>query len=148
MFQKKKIIQIFGDIPGVEVYFDDIAIAGNDYNDHDKIFNKVIERAIKNNTRFNVNKIQYRYSEIEFMGHIISDGLIRPNNKYLRAIKEIKTPTNKTEVLRLLGLFKYLAKFIPNLSQRTANIQALTHKNKEWESSTHENEFKKIYSNR
>ncbi|XP_024891008.1 uncharacterized protein K02A2.6-like [Temnothorax curvispinosus] len=34
MFQKK-MIQIFGDIPGVKIYFDDIAISGSDLVEHD-----------------------------------------------------------------------------------------------------------------
>lgn len=35
MFQRK-MVQIFGDIPGVEIYFDDIYISGVDNNEHDK----------------------------------------------------------------------------------------------------------------
>lgn len=36
MFQRK-MVQIFGDIPGVLVYFDDIAIVASDYVEHDEI---------------------------------------------------------------------------------------------------------------
>lgn len=40
-FQK---LMIFGDIPGAEVYFDDVAIAERDYSDHDKVCDTVHER--------------------------------------------------------------------------------------------------------
>lgn len=142
MFQKK-MVQIFGDIPGVEVYFDDLTISGKDFEEHDRTLRLVMERASKYNIRFNDSKIQYRCSEIRLMGHIISDGTIRPDNKYIRAITDIQTPTNKTEVMRLLGLFKYLARFIPNLSKRTALMREITRKEAVWQwTAAHDEELR------
>lgn len=60
------------------------------------------------------------------MGHIISENKIQPQKKHLEVIKNIKTPTDKAGVLRILGLFKYLAKFISDLSARSANLRELT----------------------
>ncbi|XP_062542260.1 uncharacterized protein K02A2.6-like [Armigeres subalbatus] len=48
LFQKR-MVQLFGDIPGVEVYFDDVAIAGDSLEEHDQILAIVLERARKNN---------------------------------------------------------------------------------------------------
>lgn len=45
----------------------------------------------------------------------------------------MKRPENKSEVLRLLGLFKYLAKFIPNLSKQSAELRNLTRNDVEFE---------------
>lgn len=75
MFQRN-MVQIFGDIPGVIVYFDDICIMGNNENDHDKILSIVVERARLNGVKFNPEKIQYRKAQVEFMGHILSCGLV------------------------------------------------------------------------
>lgn len=47
MFQRR-MVQIFGDIPGVEIYFDDIAIAGVDEEDHDFLLYQVVERTLEN----------------------------------------------------------------------------------------------------
>lgn len=41
----------------------------------------------------------------------------------------MKKPENKYDVMRLLGLFKCLGKFIPNLSQKTAALRFWTHNN-------------------
>lgn len=131
MFQQR-MVKVFGDIPGVEVYFDDVAVTGTDYEEHDKTLSVVLERARKNNIKFNVTKTQYRTSVIRFMGHILSDGHIRPDQSYIKAIVDMPKPKNKSEILRLLGLLKYLGKFIPNLSKRTASLRQLSRNDVEW----------------
>lgn len=125
MFQRK-MVEIFGNIPGVLVYFDDIGIYAENEMEHDKIVATIVKRARENNIKFNPEKIQYRKSEIKFMGNIISEGKIRPDVKYGEAILKMKKPTDKNGVLRFLGLLKYLARFIPNLSKQTAELRNLT----------------------
>ena len=56
LFQRK-MVSIFGDIQGVEVYFDDVLIAAEDEDEHDKVLAKVIERARQNNVKFNADKV-------------------------------------------------------------------------------------------
>lgn len=144
MFQKR-MVQIFGDIPGVEIYFDDIAIAGETVEEHDKALSLLIKRAKANNVKFNSKKIQYRTNKIVFMGHTIVDGQVQPSSQYIQAIREMPLPKNKQDVLRLLGLFKYLARFIPNLSQRTALLRNLTKNDVEWSwCEVHEAEVKDL----
>lgn len=125
MFQRN-MVQIFGDLPNVLVYFDDIIVMGNTLEEHDVTLSNVLERARINGVKFNPDKVQYRQEQVEFMGHIISENKIQPQKKHLEAIRDIKTPTDKAGVLRILGLFKYLAKFIPDLSARSANLRELT----------------------
>lgn len=131
MFQKR-MVQLFGDIEGVEVYFDDMLIAGKDFKEHDEILSKVLQRARDNNIRFNPSKIQYRTNEVKFMGHITSNGTVSPDSAYIQAIIDMPKPCCKSDVLRILGLLKYLSKFIPNFSQRTANLRNLTRNDVEW----------------
>lgn len=130
---QQKMVMIFGDIPGVLVYFDDIGIVADGYGEHDRILATVLERARKHNVRFNPEKIQYRKTEMIFMGHIISAGTIRPGRKYSDAILNLKQPENRHDVMRLLGMIKYLGKYIPNLSQQTAELRKLTHTDVEFD---------------
>lgn len=132
MFQKK-MVQIFGDIPGVEIYFDDLFVSGVDERDHDATLLTVLERARRNNVRFNDSKIQYRVASVKFMGNIISFGSVRPDEKHLRAIIDMPKPTDKSSVKRLLGLFKYIGRFVPNLSQRSLKLRNLTRDDATWE---------------
>lgn len=54
-------------------------------------------------------------------------------------------PVDKPAVLRFLGLVKFLARFIPNVSKLTANLRELTRKEKEfvW-TPQHESEFQNL----
>lgn len=144
MFQRR-MVKIFGDIPGVEIYFDDLAIAGVDAEDHDFILSQVVERALENNVKFNADKLQYRQNRVKFMGHTIGEGEICPLDKDVRAVTQMPKPNNVSDVSRLLGLLKYLAKFIPNLSKRTSHLRNLTHNGVKWEwTNDHDGEFRDL----
>ena len=47
--------------------------------------------------------------------------------KYRDAFLKMKKPESKADVLRFLGILKYLAKFIPNLSKKSVELRNLTH---------------------
>ena len=63
------MFQLFGDIPGVIVYFDDLAVIAENEREHDEILEKVLNRPRKNNVKFNPEKLQYKKSTMRFMGH-------------------------------------------------------------------------------
>ena len=72
VFQKRD--QLFGDIEGIHVVFDDLIICGKDEIEHDGILKQPLDRARANNVRFNSNKFQFRVSEIKVCW---SSGIIR-----------------------------------------------------------------------
>jgi hypothetical protein len=47
------------DIPGVEIYIDDILIQAKSKKEHDEILEKVFVIAQKNNVKFNLNKCKF-----------------------------------------------------------------------------------------
>lgn len=144
MFQRK-MIQIFGDLEGVSIYFDDMIIFAENEATHDEILNKIIKRVEQNNVKFSPEKIQFKRAEVKFMGNIISSDQIRPLAKYTDAILGMKKPTDKSSVLRFLGLLKYVARFIPNLSKITANLRHLTRNDVQFEwNNEHEVEFNNL----
>lgn len=136
------MIQIFGGIPGVIVYFDDICVVTENEEEHDRLLSIVLERARANNVRFNPEKIQYRAAAVQFMAHVLEQGRIRSGGKCREAILSMKRPQGKSEVMRLLGLFKYLGKFIPNLSGSSSGLRDLTRNGVEFEwTGKHESEL-------
>lgn len=122
---QKRMVQIFGGIPGVVIYFDDILITAESDEEHDLIMKKVLERARRNGVKFNPRKVQYKVMEAAFMGNKISAAGIEPLKKYTDAILEMQTPNNKDSVTRFLGLIKYIARFIPSRTQLTAKLRDL-----------------------
>ncbi|GFT10871.1 transposon Tf2-6 polyprotein [Nephila pilipes] len=93
---------------------------------------KVLERARSLNIKFNPNKLQYRVSEVKYIGQIISKSGIKPDPEHIKAIVAMPTPKSKTEVRRLLGIVNFLSKFIPNVSEVTAPLREIIHENVEF----------------
>ncbi|GBL76248.1 Transposon Ty3-G Gag-Pol polyprotein [Araneus ventricosus] len=134
VFQKRNE-RLFGDIDGVEVYFDDIIVTGTDKVTHDAALTEVLKRVEASNIKFNANKLQFRMTEIKYMGQIISDKGIKADPGHIKGIVDMPTSSSKGEVRRLLGMVNFLSKFIPNLSQITASLRELIKQNIEfrWE---------------
>lgn len=125
-------VKIFGDIPNVNVYFDDIIISGNNDEAHDVALSKVIERAKKFNVKFNINKVQYRLKQVKFLGLVFNKEGVKPDFERIKAIVEMQTPNNKKELLTFLGMINYLMKFIPNLTDLTGPLRDLIKNEVEW----------------
>lgn len=62
---QRRMVQLFGDIAGVHVYFDDIMIAASSYEEHDEIMDLIMKRAREFNVKFNKEKIQYRQKSVK-----------------------------------------------------------------------------------
>ncbi|GFS35155.1 transposon Tf2-6 polyprotein [Nephila pilipes] len=131
VFQKRNQ-KLFRDVEGVEIYFDDIIVAGYNEDSHDAIMSKVLERARSLNIKFNPDKLQYRVSEVKYVGQIISKSGIKPDPDHIKAIVVMPTPKSKTEVRRLLGMVNFLSKFMPNVSKVTVPLREIIHENVEF----------------
>lgn len=123
----------FGDIENVIIYFDDLLITANSKEEHDKILQKVINRAREKVVKFNKEKLQYRKNEVKYMGHIFNKEGMRIDKDKLKAINELKAPENKKELQRLLGLVNYVRKFISKLSEIASPLCDLLKKNIEFQ---------------
>lgn len=124
------MVKIFGDIPGVIIYFDDCLVAAAGEEEHDAIVEKVLERARANNVKFNSKKLQYKQSEVEFMGNIITGNGTKPLKKYRDAMKR---PEDKGAVDRFLGLVKYISRIVPNRTQITTHLRELLRADRKFE---------------
>lgn len=144
---QRKMYEIFGDIPGVFIYFDDFCVTGRDEHEHDTAMEEVMRRAKQNNVKFNAEKIQYKQSKIVFMGQVITGSSMEVNSKHSDPIIHMQTPKDKAGVTRFLGLLKYIARYIPRLSEATANLRELTRHDVDfvWEEK-HNREFQELQS--
>jgi len=130
--QQKKAFQTFGDIAGVHIVADDMLIAAKDDDEHDEILHRVLERAQRHRVRFNLKKLQLRKREVMYLGMKISDDGITPDPAKIDAIVNMPDPTDRTGVLRLLGMLNFLASFIPNRATITAPLRNLLKSDVPW----------------
>ena len=86
-------MELFGDIPGVHIIFDDLLIATYDEVEHDVIFRTVLERARRYNARFNREKLQFKVEKVKYVElQIAADG-IRSDPDKVSVIVNMATST-------------------------------------------------------
>lgn len=130
---------------GVAIYIDDILVWGETIEEHNIRLRKVLETAKRNGIKLNKEKCKFALKEIKYMGHIITDKGVRPDNSKIEAILKMPSPKSKLDVQRILGVLNYINKFIPNFSTDTSVIRELLKKDSEfrWEPE-HETALNKI----
>ena len=124
--------QHFGDLEGVETDIDDIIVHADTEMKHDCRVNSVLDWCKKINLTLNKEKCVFKVKKVTFISHKVTQEEIKPDDKKLRAIKDMPAPTDKKGVERLLGTVNYLGKFIPNLASVTEPIVVLLRKDIEF----------------
>ena len=145
------MVDMVGDIPGVEVYMNDVLVHAPTQELHDSRLQQVLAKFQKDGLKLNLEKCRFSQNSVQFLGHTVSETGIKPSPVKVKAIQDAVVPCNKAEVRSLLGLVTYLSKFCPRLSDVTKPLRELTNKNVEfhWEAAQQEafENVKKLVSN-
>ena len=70
--------------------------------------------------------------ELPWIGHVIGQGVLKPDPEKIEAIVNMPAPSDKTGLVRLLGMVQYLAKFCANLSDLVRQLRDLLKKDAAW----------------
>ena len=120
----------------MEVFIDDILVHTASLPEHDKILAKVRATLQQAGITLNDAKCHLRQSEVKYLGHQVTPEGIRPDPAKLRAIAELKEPANVEELRRVLGLFTYLSRFLPDMATVAAPLRLLLRNEAAWTWST------------
>lgn len=123
---------VFAGIEGIIKYIDDILIYGRTEKEHDERLHAVLNRARKFGLILSKEKSQIKVQSVKYLGYNLSREGLSLNMDKVKAIIDYKTPTNKNELHRFLGMITYLGKFISNLSDKTGHLRKLMSKNTEF----------------
>ncbi|CAM4982494.1 unnamed protein product [Rotaria socialis] len=100
----------------VLAYIDDIIIYSKNFYEHIQHIEEVCSLLQEANFKLNVNKCEIARSEILFLGHLITEGTIKPDPNNIRGLVETKEPTTAEEAFRFVKAAEYYRKFIPKFS--------------------------------
>lgn len=128
----KRLFECFDDIQGVELFVDDLLVYASSKLEHDKRLRQVLERCKQINVKLNREKCKIGLTEIRYLGHIITQNGIRPDNAHILPILDMPKPENAKDLERFLGLVTYVGSFIPNLSDKTRVLRELLRKDIAW----------------
>lgn len=70
---------------------------------------------------FNAEKCKSGVTEVQFLGDIITHKGISTNPKLVKSLLKTSVPKNKNNVQRMLGVLNYFGKYVPHMSEWTAN---------------------------
>jgi hypothetical protein len=106
---------LFGDIPGVIIYFDDFLVVGETTEELENNLRKVFVRCRETNLKLQLKKCRFFLEQLPWLGHVIGSGTLRPDPEKVEAIVNMPDPVDKPGLVRLLGMVTYLDKFCQNL---------------------------------
>ena len=132
IFQRKLNENLEG-LKGVVCVADDILIFGISQEDHDENLRNLLIRCEERNLKLNKGKCVFNTAELDFLGHVVTNKGLKPDQKKIKAILQMPNPTDVEGVRRLQGMITYLAKFIPQLSTVMEPIRRLTRQDCEWQ---------------
>ncbi|BES98482.1 Hypothetical protein NTJ_11291 [Nesidiocoris tenuis] len=121
----------FDGIEGVVVYFDDVIVAAESEEKHDKLLKEVMEKAKQFGVKFNKSKMQFKQKSVKYVGLIFSSEGVSADPKTKSAV--INMPDqNVAEVQTILGMCSYLSEFVPHLADITTPLRRFIRKDAEW----------------
>lgn len=104
-------------ISGVSVYLDDILIFATTFEECYQLTMEVLERLSKVQLTINLDKSQFFFRELKYLGHILGNGLLTPDRARVELLKKRKKPTTITDVRSLIGFIGYYQSFIKDFAR-------------------------------
>ncbi len=101
---------------GVVVYLDDVIIYGDDLELNIKEVQDVKALLKENGFSLNEEKCQYHRKEAKILGHIIKQGINKPDLERIKSIRNLKEPKNRIELQQWLGIITYCRMFLKDVS--------------------------------
>lgn len=125
---QKQLDTAFEGLNGVTGIADDTFVYGSSEEEHDRNLTKLMERAQQKGVVFNKAKLQFKCKEVGFFGHTWTPQGIKPDNKKVSAIIDMKPPEDVKTLQSFLGLVNYLTRYSGRLATLSAPLRGLTKK--------------------
>eukprot|EP00795_Rhopilema_esculentum_P014114 gene14114-5107_t len=92
----------------------------------------LLKRCQQKNIKLNKDKFKFKCDEVSFIGHTLTQNGLKIDPAKVEAITKMSKPKDVAGVQRFIGMVKYLAKFLPRLSEVCEPLRSLTHKDAPW----------------
>lgn len=117
----------------VVVYMDDVIVLAKNKDEALRRVQQVVKVAERHGLTINWAKCKFLQTEIEYLGHIVSRGTVRPSENKTKAVQNFPTPVNVKNVQSFLGLTGYFRKFIPRYAFIAKPLTDLLKKNNKFQ---------------
>ncbi|XP_065196547.1 uncharacterized protein K02A2.6-like [Sycon ciliatum] len=129
---QRRLQDFLSHVKGSEVFMDDVLVHAANEAEHDHRLDTTRQVLADAGITLNPDKCHLKQSSVKYLGHIVSGSGVKPDPSKVSAIDDLKEPTNVPELRRALGLFTYVARFIPELATISAPLRQLLHTDTDW----------------
>ena len=84
--------ELFGDLPGLEIYFDDFLVHGETKEDLHANLRRVLERCRLHNLKLQIKKCRFFLQEVPWLGHMVTEEALKIDPKKVEAIISLPEP--------------------------------------------------------
>ena len=117
---------MFGDLDFAFIYMDDILVASDSLEEHEKHFCVLFRLLADQNLIVNPNKCSFGQTSINFLGHTVSRAGVCPMKSKVEAVEGFPIPENLPDLQRFLAMVKYYRRFIPKAVSTMTPLHAAT----------------------
>ena len=123
-------------------YLDNLLVFSATLEEHLEHLSIIFDKLRQHKLKLKLKKCGFLKLETNYLGFVISEDGIRPDQKKVEAIRSLPTPTCVRKVRSFIGMCSYYNRFIPNFSQIAEQTVALTRKYAHFKwSDTHQKAF-------
>ena len=138
VFQDELLRHIF-------VYIDDILIPGLNLAQHLSLLDQVLHRLLVAGMTVNLRKCKFLAEETTFLGFIVTPKGYAKDPGYVDVIAKIPEPTSIKSLQRVLGLFQWCHRFVPDYAKKARPLYDLLKEKKKWQWKTeHQRSFETL----
>jgi hypothetical protein len=120
----------------VKVFVDDVLIATNELDGpegHYEILKRVFEMFRANGLKFHPTKSRLCCSQVEFLGHQLSENGKTPSESKVAAIRALPVPDSVSTLRRLIGFCSYYREYTPHFTKYAYSLYELLQKGAVWD---------------
>ena len=131
---QEKMSELMAGLEFARAYLDDLLIISNEqgFEKHLQKLEIVLTRLQAAGLKINASKSFFGRTNLEYLGYNISREGIRPSQKKVEAILQIKPPTTRKQLRRFIGMVNYYRDMWPKRSHCLAPLSSLTSSKVKW----------------
>ena len=110
------------------LYLDDVIVFSSDFHTHLQCLQVVLQRFRGANFKLKPSKCELLQKEVRYLGHIVSNEVVKTDPEKVKAVVEWKTPKCTPEVRSFAGFVGYHRRFCPDYATVAKPLNRLTAK--------------------
>lgn len=99
------------------VYIDDVIVFGRTLDEHLANLAIILKALNDAGLKIQIDKSEFLYNEVEFLGCIISSNGVKPNEKKIETIKSFPEPKSIRGIRSFLGMMGYYRRFVKDFAK-------------------------------